>query len=667
MAMSKVQKVKISDFYRVLLSETAPFDVPLIFSNNHFYNQMRDLRDSDLPERILIGKIFEKGLDASYCPIKYPILKGEDSCRYLSLLHPASQLHIVEFYRRYSNRLLHHCSIGNFSIRRPKKIASTVSIKSSISDSRAFRVDAASSVSDEKKYKHSTSYFSYSPHTKLHQFFGSPEYFKLESKFTHFWSIDISKCFDSIYTHSITWAVKGKKFSKVTTSDTDFTNILDRIMQSSNYNETNGIVIGNEFSRIFAEIILQDVDEKVEHLARSEGLQHGIDYEVKRYVDDYFIFCSSDGVAKKIVAILEECLRAYKFHLNTSKTKKRSRPLITGITRAKLNTDEAIREIFQIIFDHEGSELFITSSPIRSPNAVTRKFLNLLMNASYEDSEAYLTMCGYVISSIFNALKSVKYRVDGDVAEFSYNAKNVMQILLSVSFHLFNMNPNSANSVKISLICYLMITNFKHVYPNEVDSIKLMVSSFVKDFFESGKFIQLRDRVRSFAPIEFSNILCVARNLCPEMLLPPNLVKQAFSLDDLTKRGESYLDFEESTDYFQIMSALYYCGDNREYDRIKKDIIKNINIRISSLDTISTDARICYLFLDSMSCPFIDTKVKRRWFDNFYKVVGLSRDNPDAAVKESIFEILTQSQWFISWDRLELWNILERKELLFGY
>lgn len=665
--MSKTQKVKLSDYYRVLLSETAPFDVPLIFSNNHFYSRMRSYKDSEPEVKLLIERIFTRTLDTSYCPIKYPILKGEDSCRYLSLLHPASQLHIVELYKKYSDRLLHHCSVGSFSIRRPKKVASTVSIKSSISDSRAFRSDAASTVSDEKKFKHSTSYFSYSPHTKLHQFFGSPEYFKLESKFTHFWSIDISKCFDSIYTHSITWAVKGKKFSKTTSSDTDFTNILDRIMQSSNYNETNGIVIGNEFSRIFAEIILQDVDEKVENLASSEGLTAGKDYEIKRYVDDYFIFCSSEGLARKVVAILEECLRAYKFHLNTSKTKKRSRPLITGITRAKIKTDEAIKEIFQIIFSIEDSEKFITKSLIRDPNAVSRKFLNLIMNASYEDSEAYLTMCGYVISSIFNALKTLNYREDDEDSEHSYNAKNAMYILLSVAFHLFNMNPNSANSVKISLVCYLMISSFVQFYPDEADSIKLMVSNFVKEFFESGKFTQLRDRVRSFAPIEFSNILCVARNLCPEMLLPPNLVKQAFSLDELTERSQLYLDLEESTDYFQIMSALYYCGNDREYELIKKDIIKNISVRISSLDNISTDARVCYLFLDSMSCPFIDLKTKKRWFEDFYKVSRFAKDDSSSEVKEAIFKELTESQWFISWDRLELWNILERKELLFGY
>ena len=39
---------------------------------------------------------------------------------------------------------------------------------------------------------------------------------------------------------------------------------FDNLMQSVNARETNGIVIGPEFSRIFAEIILQYIDQKVE-------------------------------------------------------------------------------------------------------------------------------------------------------------------------------------------------------------------------------------------------------------------------------------------------------------------------------------------------------------------------------------------------------------------
>lgn len=38
---------------------------------------------------------------------------------------------------------------------------------------------------------------------------------------------------------------------------------FDSLMQRMNYNETNGILIGPEVSRIFSEIILQAVDAEV--------------------------------------------------------------------------------------------------------------------------------------------------------------------------------------------------------------------------------------------------------------------------------------------------------------------------------------------------------------------------------------------------------------------
>ena len=48
-------------------------------------------------------------------------------------------------------------------------------------------------------------------------------------------------------------------------------------MQEMNYNETNGIVIGPEFSRIFAEVILQQIDTSVERELLKLGYIHKVD------------------------------------------------------------------------------------------------------------------------------------------------------------------------------------------------------------------------------------------------------------------------------------------------------------------------------------------------------------------------------------------------------
>lgn len=76
--------------------------------------------------------------------------------------------------------------------------------------------------------------------------------------------LDISSFFDSIYTHSIPWAIHTIAVAKKKRNDkTLLGNKLDKCMQSMNYNQTNGILVGNAVSRIVSEIILCTIDEAI--------------------------------------------------------------------------------------------------------------------------------------------------------------------------------------------------------------------------------------------------------------------------------------------------------------------------------------------------------------------------------------------------------------------
>jgi Reverse transcriptase (RNA-dependent DNA polymerase) len=150
--------------------------------------------------------------------------------------------------------------------------------------------------------------------------------------------IDVSKCFDSIYTHSLPWAVLGKdqtKFSLKKSLST-FGGRFDALMQGLNNRETNGIVIGPEFSRVFAEIILQSVDDElIKQLANGANLKHKVDYEIFRYVDDFFVFYNEESTKQKIFETLQEILKGKKLSINTAKIKHYQKPIITEITVAK--------------------------------------------------------------------------------------------------------------------------------------------------------------------------------------------------------------------------------------------------------------------------------------------------------------------------------------------
>src|SRR6185437_3430328 len=68
-------------------------------------------------------------------------------------------------------------------------------------------------------------------------------------------SLDIAKYFPSIYTHSIPWALHGKEAAKKDRTKKLWGNIIDAYMRASNSNQTKGVPIGTDTSRIIAEII----------------------------------------------------------------------------------------------------------------------------------------------------------------------------------------------------------------------------------------------------------------------------------------------------------------------------------------------------------------------------------------------------------------------------
>lgn len=140
----------------------------------------------------------------------------------------------------------------------------------------------------ETKYR---SYFQYERYGLIYKFFSSGDYLRLEQKFSCMMKMDIASCFYHIYTHTMSWAIKGKEQAKMSIRKDMFGNNFDILMRYANYNETNGIIVGPEISRIFAEIILSRIDVAVLNTLRDgaglNGLQVGVDYEIRRYVDDY--------------------------------------------------------------------------------------------------------------------------------------------------------------------------------------------------------------------------------------------------------------------------------------------------------------------------------------------------------------------------------------------
>ncbi|HDS2552779.1 TPA: RNA-directed DNA polymerase, partial [Klebsiella pneumoniae subsp. pneumoniae] len=344
-------KIKKGDYNRVLLTDVLPYEVPILFSNEDFYHIIS--RD-DLPCEF--KDLFSYENFKTTVPYTYKIKKGQANFRSLAIIHPAHQLKICHFYKQYEHFIIHLCSRSDISLRYPNKIGTYYYEKDFLKDRVRLKDGGVDLVVDgfDLQSQTASSYFSYKKYPFLYKFYESFEFHRLERKYEYMVKFDISKCFSHIYTHSLAWAVKNKKYAKENTDSTHFEGALDKLFRDFNHGETNGILIGPEVSRIYAEIILQRIDLNIiEKLRKLFNLNFNDDYVIKRYVDDYFIFVSDEINLSKIEMVLSSELEHYKLYLNESKKETTARPFITGLTIAKYELKQVIDDVYSDIVDVE--------------------------------------------------------------------------------------------------------------------------------------------------------------------------------------------------------------------------------------------------------------------------------------------------------------------------
>lgn len=105
---------------------------------------------------------------------------------------------------------------------------------------------------------------------------------------------DISRFYNSIYTHSIPWAIHGKSTAKEKRNDYSLLgNKLDKIIREGNHGQTMGIPIGPDTSLVIAELIHCEIDRIIQ----------GSFPKLKflRYIDDLYAYCDSLAEAENFI------------------------------------------------------------------------------------------------------------------------------------------------------------------------------------------------------------------------------------------------------------------------------------------------------------------------------------------------------------------------------
>lgn len=252
------------------------------------------LRDVDT---VLNGKCYlnSKSNDPSGIPdVNYSLLSNKDgkfTWRPLELIHPAIYISLV-------NKI---CDSENWT-----------TIQNRFSEFKTTIVDCCSIpvISDENQTDKATQVKSWWGKIEQQSLSYSLEY-------SHILHTDITNCYGSLYTHSISWAIHGLDESKAKRKCKSLLgNKIDSYIRAGRYGQTNGISQGSVLMDFIAEIVLGYVDTKIHSALKDEPK----DFHILRYRDDYRIFANSDHRVEEILKVISDQLRLIGMGLGASKT-----------------------------------------------------------------------------------------------------------------------------------------------------------------------------------------------------------------------------------------------------------------------------------------------------------------------------------------------------------
>ena len=464
--------------------------------------------------------------------------------------------------------------------------------------------------------------------------------------------VDISKCFPSIYTHSIGWAVKNKKLAKEQPKGS-FDGNFDELMQTTNYRETNGIIIGPEVSRIFAEVILQKIDLNLVDRMSELQYQISIDYDFRRYVDDYFIFYCSDRVRIDFMKSLELCLIEYKMYLNEAKTTILFRPFATNISLAKHTLKSTIVNCFNSRY--KNGELIIENvTSLTRPDKEANKVISNIKMALAQYTVSYTSISNYLFSSINKKMFSYLSMLSAIDSMEDYHLNWVL-VDLDVAFFIHAMDirirPTDRLARMINDILKIVTNwNTNHqsiIYQKIFDYVKQAINVFISN---SNDIIGL----------ETLNLLIILTMLPDKYQLTE---KQLSTYFEQLQSSSSTNDF-----YFRWVTFMLYIRDNSKYDNFRKLQISSAAKYLQNHDNMFIDSEYFMFYFDYLACPYIDINIRKGMVASIKNITKDKKGDIIQFTTSTYINHLTKKNFIVSWnDSNYLQKSLEKKEYLFPY
>ena len=731
---------------RVVFSDVLPYELPLIFSNRYFYrflvrngiwieisregqdtlhwNKTEDKGILGLLAIIFCRKISEfEGKDSlllnvhdlKRIPFVYSIQHKPLKHRFLSLIHPANQIKVVDLYNRYKDAIIYLCSKSNFSIRYPSKVACYFYYKDRLHHVlMGKKTDNMEMYFNE--YENLKTFFSYKRYTNIYKFYEDYRYQRAEKKFSRLLKMDVQNCFDSIYTHSIAWAINGGvdiyKDTFEGKCDGSVGVLWDKMMQEMNYNETNGIVIGPECSRIFDEVISQYVDQMGEQQLLIKGYRHKVDYECYRYVDDYFFFYNSEAVKVDAEQLFQMYLKEFKLSLSQEKNKTFERPFVTEITKAKIAIDDLLNNTVKLYTNEPESELSLEeemeqteqdmSQEAEEPllkvdrpkvtdclatdvyfclNATdfNKRFKVLVSANSVEPKDVlnytiarlairleralkkfdryYKTLCLAIVEpelvDLYSQVEKKRKQLEKDLSKYLFN-------ILDSVFFLYANSKRINTTLKVMQILNIIWIYLDNDYSLEVGKKKSMVRRFT-EYAREIVFKKIRDEISvvlQTAPmdehvqLETLYFLLILRSMNGKYHLSRPEMEKYLKIgynEDGTVKTLPKLNM------LAVTILIYYFGNAKQFVDLKDIIVNHTLKRINEIPANRRRISAEYIIfaLDMAACPYIKPSMRVKYLQS----VGASRTEGAQVLKY----MKQQKYMFTKWTGVDITKELNAK------
>ncbi|KMZ55702.1 RNA-directed DNA polymerase [Dorea sp. D27] len=596
-----------------ILSDLLPVELPELYTHKYFYEYL--IQHNKEVQKIIEKMTANKNDIASSkkmfeapgwisMPLKYTIAKNLEADRELNIIQPIAILELFLFVTIYQKEILNYMEKNSaFSLRYHRKNNDLYYKQRTKSLTKYF--DETSKTVGKSVLQQTGVYFDIGPFQSISSFTKSDLWFALNRKYQYFARTDFKSCFDSVYTHTFKWLI-GKDVNDTK----DFTNVnifttIDRILQNINARTSNGIIIGPEFSRMIAEILLEGIDTTVMNSLYVEGYKKDVEYVVLRYVDDIFIFGESEMLIDIILKRYEEVARKYMLSLNEAKLTKEKIPFVLDVWLKE--TSLFVTQTSNVLFYTEDERKLY----------IDKKKQELQENASHENSED--TVVPHMFKArVFRGLKpTLMTKFNELICYYPKKTKTIVSYTFGMVINKIERSRNKSRIFRQNVspnTIYSFLDYIFYVYSFYTDFMNtqrlLSVISYINDeteFLDSTDVFQ--KLISKYAVVfEKSNINDVVNLilLCSEkgIEIP---YRQECKIEEKIKKEDNPILF--------ATYLIYAKYDSIYFEKILNEIEKILELKLDAIlkkDNILTYREFWWIIIFN-KCPFIKGALQNKF------------------------------------------------------